>query len=469
VDLRSYLSALRKNWWLIVAGTVLCAGAAVIAYLATPTTYASSVTFYVSTPISDGSNPLSSGQFAVTRVNSYVELLSSEKLAREATAAAGVQVPPRQQEGMITGSAELNTVLVTATIKDRDPERVRAIAEAVSQTFPRMVDELDNQGKSGSAVVVLTTVTGPTVPVVVAPSGRIYGALGLGGGLVIGVIAALLRELLNTSIRSNESLTATLDAPVLGTIHFDPVTKRLPLIVGDQAASARSEDYRHLRTSLQFVDAAKSAQVLMITSAVPGEGKTTTSVNLALSFVEFGDRVLLISADLLRPKLGSLLTLSESNGLTGLLVGQTRIEDAIQQWGNSGLFYLGSGSLPPNPSELLGGDRMTHLMQDLRSGFDKIIVDAPPLLPVTDAAVASALVDGVVLVVRNGKTTRTQLTAARQKLDAVNARIIGGVLNMRKSTRSEQRTYGGDSYQVATFHARRNAERHLVDQPTSPQ
>lgn len=457
MDLRSYLSALRKNWWLVLVITACCTGIAVAALLLTPNTYASRVTFYVSTPISDGSNPQSSGQFAVTRVNSYVELLSSDKLAEAVAKEVGFEAPAGTPEDMITGSAELNTVLVTATVSDTDPARAFAMAEAVSDKFPEMVDELDNKGKSGSAVVVLTTVSGPTPAIVVAPSARIYGAIGIGGGLLLGMFAALLRELLNTSIRNGEALSDILGAPALGTINFDPSTKRLPLIIGEQAASARSESYRHLRTSLQFVDAAASTQVLLITSAVPNEGKTTTSVNLALSFVEFGDRVLLISADLRRPRLGSLLTLSESNGLTGLLVGQTQLNDAIQQWGNSQLFYIGSGSLPPNPSELLGGERMAELMERLRGRFDKIIVDAPPLLPVTDAAVASALVDGVVVVVRDGHTNRTQLTAARKTLDAVGARIIGGVLNMRRSSRREQRTYGGDSYQVATFQARRSA------------
>jgi succinoglycan biosynthesis transport protein ExoP len=256
VDLRTYLGALRKSWWLIVAIAVLCIAGAFVAYLITPKTYSSKVTFYVSTPIADGSNPQSSGQFAVTRVNSYVELLSSEKLAREAAAAAGVELPPADLIGMIEGSAELNTVLVTATITSARPDQALAIAEAVSEAFPKMVDELDNQGKSGSSVVVLTTVSGPTTPLVIAPSARIYLPIGFAGGLALGVIAALLRELLNTSIRSSESLSEVLGAAALGTIHFDPATRRAPLIIGDQAASPRSESYRHLRTSLQFIDAA---------------------------------------------------------------------------------------------------------------------------------------------------------------------------------------------------------------------
>ncbi len=466
MDLRTYLGALRKSWWLIVAIAALCLAAAFVAFLVTPKTYSSKVTFYVSTPIADGSNPMSSGQFAVTRVNSYVELLSSEKLAREAAAAAGVELSAADLIDKIEGSAELNTVLVTATITDAQPDRALALAQAVSETFPEMVDELDNQGKSGSAVVVLTTVSGPTAPLVIAPSARIYLPIGLVGGLALGVVAALLRELMNTSIRSSDSLSTVLGAAALGTIHYDPATRRSPLIIGDQAASARSESYRHLRTSLQFVDAADAAKVLLITSAVPDEGKTTTSVNLALSFAEFGDRVLLICGDLRRPKLGALLNLSEQNGLTGVLVGQIDIAQAIQQWGNRTLFYLGAGSLPPNPSELLGGERMAALINDLRPKFDKIIIDAPPLLPVTDAAVASAVADGVVVVVRNGSTTRAQLTTARQTLEGVNARIIGGVLNMRKASRGEQRQYGGNSYQLATFEARR---RSALERLTGPE
>ena len=280
---------------------------------------------------------------------------------------------------------------------------------------------------------------------------RIYAGLGVLAGLVLGAAIAIVREMLDMSVRNPQTASTLLNAPVIGVIDYDPETKKNPLLIGDTALSVRAESFRQLRTNLQFIDATRSADVLLLTSSVPDEGKSLTSANLAISFVEFGDRVLLIEADLRRPSLWSYFGVERDVGLTNVLVGQMELSEAIQPWGNDGLFILPSGSLPPNPAELLGSRAMVDVIAELRPAFDKIIIDTPPLLPVTDAALCSAAADGVVLIIRTGKTHRSQVTSAVNALNQVNARMLGSILNMRQISRSEKRRYAAEAYYDGAF------------------
>lgn len=445
MELRSYLLALRKNWWVVLLLTVLATAGGFVAHQLTPTSFASRVTFYVSTPMPEGTNPQSAGQFAESRVNSYVELLSSERLAAMVAQRSGVDLTPREVSQQITAEAQLNTVLVTATVTDQSGPRSLQLAEGVADTFGEMVDDLDNQGRSDS-IVVINTVSGPTYLGAVAPSFVKYVGLGLAVGLVLGVGLALLRELLDNTVRSAELASALVGAPVIGSIAFDKSSRKEPLILGDKTVSTRAEAFRQLRTNLQFVDLADPVGVVLITSSLPGEGKSTTAVNLALTFVEAGQRVLIIEGDLRRPQVADYLGLERNVGLTNVLVGQFEADEVVQEWGSDGLHFLASGPIPPNPSELLGSQRMADLVEELRPQYDKIIIDAAPLLPVTDAAVTSPLADGVVFVVRYGKTTRQQVSNAAKSLENINARVLGAVINMRTMNRSEQGEYGGSEY-----------------------
>ncbi|MCW2812120.1 MAG: capsular exopolysaccharide family, partial [Friedmanniella sp.] len=366
MEIRTYLLALRKHWVTVVVLAVLGAVAAGVAYFLTPPVYSSSVTFYVSTPLTDGSNPLSAGQFAQARVNSYVSLLESEQLAFRVIRDQRLAMTTAEVMKEVKATAELNTVLVTATVDDSSPERALAISRGIANTFGAMVDQLDNQNRKAD-IVVINAVSGPTLlPDPISPSKRIYGGLGLLAGLAVGATIAILRELLDNSVRSPEVGAALTQAPVIGAIDFDPEAKRSPLLLKEATTSIRAESVRQLRTNLQFIDVTRSADVLLVTSAVPDEGKSVVSVNLALSFVEFGNSVLLIEADLRRPRISAYLGVENEVGLTSVLVGQVEVGQAIQAWGADGLSILPSGSTPPNPSELLGSAEMTNLVGRLR-------------------------------------------------------------------------------------------------------
>ena len=411
--------------------TGLCVGASIVlTYTATPQ-YESSVTFFVSTSANADGTALQADQYAQRRVNSYVGLLTSEKLAQSVIDNAHLDMTVSQVTGSIAAAADLNTVLLTATVTNSSPERSLAIATAISTQFGQMVAQLDNHGSPENANVVLNVVSGPTLnPVPVSPRKTLNIGLGVLLGLALGLAAAILREVLDNTVRSPQVLRTMSEAPVLGVIAADRGSKKSPLIVDNHARSVRAEAFRQLRTNLQFIDAARPVGVLVVTSSIANEGKSTTAINLAVSFSDSGRRVLLIEADLRRPRVAEYLGLEGAVGLTNVLVGQAAIDDVLQPWGRGGLTVLPSGTIPPNPSELMGSPLMAELIIQLRKSFDMIIIDTPPVLPVTDAAVASRLVDGVVLVVRYGKTTRNQVSTALRSLTAVDARVLGTVLTM---------------------------------------
>jgi len=248
---------------------------------------------------------------------------------------------------------------------------------------------------------------------------------------------------------------------VLAGVPYDTTAKTEPLLAGEAASSPRAEALRQLRTNLQFVDVDRPVKTLVVTSAVPGEGKSSTACNLAVLFAETGQQVLLIDADLRRPRLADYFGLEGAVGLTTILAGRAKTEDVLQRWG-TGLWVLPSGFLPPNPSELLGSQHMAELLEEFRATFDMVILDCPPLLPVTDGAVAAARADGALLLVRSGKTTSTQVTAAANALRSVDARLLGCVVNMVRSDHSDPYHYY-DYTERSGRHGRRDGDASLPD------
>jgi capsular exopolysaccharide synthesis family protein len=199
-----------------------------------------------------------------------------------------------------------------------------------------------------------------------------------------------------------------------------------------------------LRTNLQFVDAAGGARSFVITSSIESEGKSSTASNLAIALDNAGHKVIVVDADLRRPKLATYMGIEGAVGLTDLLIGRADMEDAVQQWGHGGLHVLPAGSVPPNPSELLGSAAMQSLIGRLEDEFDYVLFDAPPLLPVTDAAVLSKSVGGAIVAVAAGRAHRNQLAASVTALENIGARLVGFVLTMLPA--QGPHAYGYQSY-----------------------
>jgi capsular exopolysaccharide synthesis family protein len=442
VDLHRYAHAIRRSWWIIVLLAIVGAvGGYVYSKRQTPV-YAAHLTFFVGSPSLNSVDANSSNQFAQDRATSYAGLVASDALATLVKAHSHVNLDVRGIAREISGTAQLNSVLVDVTIQDVSTKRALAIAKGVGDQFPKLVSKLDNRGEGASSAVQLTVANFPRVSAApVSPRTSLNTAIGFALGLLLGLAIAVLRELLDVSVGSAEGLAEVSGVPTLGTIALDPDIKARPLVVGDVAYSPRAEAMRQLRTNLQFIDAAHPARTVVVTSTRDGEGKSTVSVNLALVVAETGRRVLLIGADLRRPRIGELLGIEAGVGLSNLLAGQRELDEVLQPWGDSGLVVLPCGPIPPNPSELLGGARMSALLATCAERFDLVIIDTPPLRPVTDAAVVAANADGAIVVFWHGHTKRNHLQAAVHALNAVNSRVLGCVLNMKPLTRAERRGY----------------------------
>ena len=255
-------------------------------------------------------------------------------------------------------------------------------------------------------------------------------ALGFLASLTFGSCAALVRNTLDVSVKSPAQLKDAAGAPNLGVIAFDAQVPKRPLIVREDPHSPRSEAFRQLRTNLQFVDVDNPRKIMLVTSAMPGEGKSTTTANLAVALASTGGRILLIEADLRRPRVAALLGLEQSVGLTNVLSGRGTADQVIQPWAEGALDVMASGPLPPNPSELLGSRQMRDLLGEMRDRYDLVLIDTPPLLPVADTAAISTATDGAILVCRFKRTTRHQVEAAAAAIDAVSSTLLGTVLNM---------------------------------------
>jgi capsular exopolysaccharide synthesis family protein len=276
----------------------------------------------------------------------------------------------------------------------------------------------------------------------IKPKKKMNLILGFIVGLGLGVGITFLREYLDTSVKTIEDLEQ-MNFGVLGSIPFissQSVVKNngkvgeitlieSRLITHFAPKSPVSEAYRSLRTNIQFAKADKKVKSALVTSSVPGEGKSTTVANLAITFAQMGAKTLLIDADLRRPVLHGIFGCSRNDGLTNVLVGRSTLEEAIHETRIDGLNLLVSGTLPPNPSELLNSKVMIKLIDKVSSVYDFVLFDTPPVIAVTDAAVLSTNVDGVVLVVKSGETSREVIERSRMLLDKVNANLLGVLVN----------------------------------------
>lgn len=210
------------------------------------------------------------------------------------------------------------------------------------------------------------------------------------------------------------------------------------LILESDSKSPASEAYRMLRTNIQFSSISRELKVIAVTSSIPGEGKSTTACNYALSLVETGKKVLLIDCDLRKPTIHRKFRISNTSGLTNILLGETTIENTLSLVG--GLSILTSGTLPPNPAEVLESQRMKDFLQEMKSHFDYIIIDTPPLLAVADGQIISSMADGVLLVVESKKTPKDSVLKSKDLLINANANILGIILN--KCEISNKKGYG---------------------------
>ncbi|MGY1856598.1 polysaccharide biosynthesis tyrosine autokinase [Modestobacter sp. SYSU DS0290] len=443
MDVKQVVQALRAAWVLPLIG-LLVGGAAAwgMDTLRTPQ-YTANMQFFVSSTESGSTSDVFQGsQFSERRVTSYAQLLTGENLAERVVDDLNLSRSGPELSDQLSANAVTDTVLIDVLVTDPSPEDAQRIAESVGRVFPRLVADLETPDASGVSPVKVTVTNAPDLPS--APSTPKTGrdtTLGAVAGLLAGAAVAVTRAGLDRSVRDAEQASSLASAPVIGVVFRDEGLEKRHTI--DTAGlSATAEAYRKLRNNLQFLSVDQPPKVIMISSAVPAEGKTTVAVNLALTLAETGRRVTLVEGDLRRPRVTRYLGMVSGAGLTNILAGSAAVDDLAQPYGDGKLRVIAAGPTPPNPSELLSSSQMSQFVAQLREINDFVLIDAPPLLPVADSSGLAVMVDGVVLSVRYGSTRREQLQQARATLDRVGARTLGVVLNIVPPKADISATYG---------------------------
>lgn len=450
VELRDYLRILQKSWILIAILLLLgVAAAAGFSILQTPK-YSSSAKVFVSTSGGSTVADLQQGNtFTQQRVKTYADLTTTPIVLLPVIADLGLDLSSGELASMVTASAPLDTTLIEISVTNEDPALAAEIATAVSASLTQVVENIETSGddvQSTSPVKLTLVQHAEAAQAPVSPNAPLYIALGGIIGLALGVGVAALREALDNRVRNERDVEIITDAPVLGGIVFDPKANERPLIVHDDPRSPRAESFRTLRTNLQFLDVGRVNRAFVVTSSIQSEGKSTSTANLAIALADTGARVLLVDADLRRPKLHEYLGLEGAVGLTDLLIGTAEPEDVIQPWGKKDLFVLPAGKIPPNPSELLGSEALTRLLNEFNRAFDVVLFDSAPLLPVTDAAILARTVGGTIVICAAGKTHKNQLKGALAALGNVDAPVSGIVLTMLPTKGPDAYGYGRYGY-----------------------
>jgi len=405
--------------------------------------YLSTTKLFVSTQSTDNTADLLQGSsFTQQRVKSYADLVTSPSVLNPVVKRLGIHIQRDQLVKRITATVPLNEIIIQIDVLAEGPQRAATLANAIATSLTSVVSQIEQPVSGAASPVKLSIIQQGNIPTKPdSPKPLLNLALGLFIGLVLGVGLAVLRESLDTKIRSTSDLEELGHTNILGGITYDPDFVTNPLIVHSHPKSRRAEAFRQLRTNIQFVEAAEGRKSVIVTSAVPSDGKSTTISNLAIAMAQTGKRVLLMDCDLRKPKLHKYLGLEGSVGLTNYLIGQATLEDVVQPWGKTSLHVLPAGKVPPNPSRTLGfGEAMTRLLASMEEHYDVVLVDTAPLLPVTDAAILATKTGGVVLVVSVGKTTKPQVKGALNHLETVDGKILGFVMN-RIPTR------GAEAYQ----------------------
>ncbi|WP_051217936.1 polysaccharide biosynthesis tyrosine autokinase [Nocardioides insulae] len=443
-----YFQILHKRWLVWASGLVLGLAAAVGISLAMPVQYTAEATSFVTVAerVDEGQGEIFQGsQFAVQRVKSYAPLATSHRVLDPVTEELGLDLDHADFADAVEVSSPPETVLLKVQVTDPDPEQAARMADAVSERLGEVIEELETA--AGSTVPNVGVSLAQPAEVPTSPSSpRVLLNLLLGGalGLALGLVAAVLRHHLDRRVKTPEDLRDLTGISPLGVTLREPSAYRRPLVALDYR-SVSAERYRTIRTALKFATVDRRLEHFVVSSAMAGDGKTSVSSNLAISWAQAGASVCLVEADLRRPGAARFFGVEGSLGLSDVLVGEADLDEVLVSWNRDMLTVLPAGSLPPDPAALLGSEAMHALVESLRERYDVVIYDSPPVLSVTDAVVLGEQVDGVVLVVPAGSARREQTSAALEAFRQARLTLLGTVLSgERRRGGTSKSAYGAE-------------------------
>lgn len=468
IDLSRLFAAVVKRAWLIAVVALLCAVVTLAGtVLLIAPKYQSSAMIYVnnsSLSIGDVSvGGITTGDISASKslVKTYIVILTTRETLNDVIDYADVDLTYAELKGMIKAEAVDSTEVFRVTVTSTDPEEATKVAAAIAYILPRRIANIIQ----GTSAVVVDSAVMPTEAS--SPNYTRNTMIGFLFGILAVMAAIVMRELLDNTIRSEEDVTQNCQHPILAPVpdllssgkgqygyardgqkDDGAADKCTQPLLGKNIGFAAQESYKLLRTKLQFSFADDNAcHVIGISSALPGEGKSVTAINLAYSLSELGKRVILLDADMRRPTLAEKLNINKKPGLSSYLTGQSDLNELVQDCNIAGdekaFHVIAAGQNPPNPVELLSSSRMDLAIETLRKQYDYVIFDLPPIVEVSDTLAIAQKVDGVLVVVRQNHCNRLALNMTLRQLAFVDAKVLGVVFN---AVADEGRPYGRKYY-----------------------
>lgn len=431
----------RTNALLLVLFTIV-GGALMFGYTFTkPTLYSATAQGLVSAGGADNTGSALNGvSLAQTKAQEYAALASSAPVAERAAQALGPHAPG----GSISASVSAVSSVINFTAVSSTPNGARELADAAVNATRDEAAQIETTGEPAGSqpsvrIYPFDNAGTPSLPF--SPNFKKATVEGLLAGLVAGYLWAAFRRQLDSRVRHQDDVERHLDAPVVGVIPKVPELADNDHGHGDTSLGHAAEALRMLRTNLRFIDVDRHPRSIVVTSPNPGEGKSTVAANLARVLAAAGQPVVLIDADLRKPMVATIFNLEGSIGLTQALAGDITLHDVMQPTDNPDLVVIPAGRIPPNPSELVGSRRMETAITDLSKDY-LVIIDAPPLLPVTDAGLLACSADGALLVMHVGRTRAEHIRMCARILTQVGGRLFGGVMNMTPPKNMGSAVYG---------------------------
>ena len=454
IDVQRLFNAVLHKLWLVVLSAVLCAGISFLIsrFLITPQ-YESSAMFYVnnnSLSVGDASFSLSTGDISAAKslVDSYIVILNTRTTLNDVIDYAGIDRTSGEVREMISATSVDDTEIFQVVVTSTSAQEAEKIANAITYILPKRISTIID-GTSAEIVDHAIIASRPS-----SPSYTKNTMIGFALGIFLSIAYIVLYALFDITIRNEDDITQICKHPILASVpdmlssgkesgyyryNNDKTGKTkdsdaVPELIGGGISFAASEAYKLLRTKLQFSFAGESScRVIGVSSAMAGEGKSLSSINLAHSLSQLDKRVLLIDCDMRRPSVAGKLYIEKKAGLSSYLSGQSKLEPLIQKCGIKGdedaFSVLSAGRIPPNPIELLSSPKMEELLSELRASYDYVILDLPPVGEVSDAMAIAKQADGMLLVIRQNYCNRHAVNAAINQFDFIGAKILGVIYN----------------------------------------
>lgn len=435
MTLTHYALALRKSWVIIVLLTLLGATAGYVYGALQPDTYRAESAVVIVPARGDSTLELVQGaNYVQGLVATYTVLATSPVVLDRVIDSLDLDTTPRALGGRITVNSPLDTSVLEIAVTGSNPQEIAGIANQVATELAEAVESLSPRAAAESSAAVRVETISPAVApsVAIAPNMRLLVVVGALGGLVVGCIVAILRDLLATRLTSRADIAEVTDLPMIGEIPFVGSGMSLPTAVRTSSTGFAAEAVRAIAAGLRFANVDGEVRTILVTSAEASEGKSSVSLALAQIFAEQGQQVLVVDADLRRGSIAELTGLEGGVGLTTVLVGDVSEDDAVDRWAYPNLSVLTSGAVPPNPSQLLASEHARALLAGARERYDVVIVDSPPVLAVSDALWLAPAADGILIVTRSKRTRRKALARTISSLESARTQILGLTLNGTK-------------------------------------